>query len=256
MEEAKEAERPNVWGVRAPQNAISLASLLESERHEEEKPKPAGKKGKNTQWKAVDLASLSQPARVESSGNCGNNGNNGTAGMLGSGKSGSEGIASKPVLSFKEIQRQQQEEKEKEKEKAGAQGGWGSVLRQNVLPTSLIMREKKEEATQAKQTMQMKQTKQTTQMKVETKSENFLDLAKKKAGKTETRRMEGEGKSEAFEEWCRDQMLELYGSDDISLLEFCRDLDDSQILPYLQDLLGTSKRVTEFGKEFIRRKHL
>ena len=59
-----------------------------------------------------------------------------------------------------------------------------------------------------------------------------------------------------LEEWCKDQMVKLYGSDDISLLEFCRDLDDDQILPYLQDLLGTSKRVTEFGKEFIRRKHM
>ena len=68
--------------------------------------------------------------------------------------------------------------------------------------------------------------------------------------------MEGTENSDAFEEWCRDQMMELYGSDDISLLEFCRDLDDSQILLYLQDLLGTSKRVTAFGKEFIRRKHM
>ena len=162
------------------------------------------------------------------------------------------------MISFKEIQRQQQEEKarQKQKQKAETQKGWGSVLRQNVVPVSLIARETKEEAKQAKQTTQTTQTKQPSEWREPVRSSNFLDGAKQKAGIAETRRMEGEGNSDAFDEWCKDQMMELYGSDDISLLEFCRDLDDSQILLYLQDLLGTSKRVTAFGKEFIRRKHL
>lgn len=117
-------------------------------------------------------------------------------------------------------------------------------------------RKKARQAKQAKQAKQTTQTKQPGELREPVRSSNFLDGAKQKAGIAETRRMEGEGNSDAFDEWCRDQMMELYGSDDISLLEFCRDLDDSQILLYLQDLLGTSKRVTAFGKEFIRRRHL
>ena len=228
----------------------------------------------------MDLAALAQPAQparfaqanVANAANAATdatNGSNGTRGdgsslrigagsgengLGGSGKKGLGGNAGgSHVISFKEIQRQQQEEKERQrqKQKAETQKGWGSVLRQNVVPTSLIAREKKEE--EAKQTTQ---TKQTSEIKEPVRSSSFLDGAKQRAGKVETRRMEGTENSDAFEEWCRDQMMELYGSDDISLLEFCRDLDDSQILLYLQDLLGTSKRVTAFGKEFIRRKHM
>lgn len=227
----------------------------------------------------MDLAALAQPARfgqgsatslggsgtngtnLGNGANPGNGGNGGSEekGDAGSGQKGVGGSAGgSRVISFKEIQRQQEEEKakQKQKQKAETQKGWGSVLRQNVVPVSLIARETKEEAKQAKQTMQAKQTKQPSELREPVRSSNFLDGAKQKAGIAETRRMEGEGNSDAFDEWCRDQMMELYGSDDISLLEFCRDLDDSQILLYLQDLLGTSKRVTAFGKEFIRRRHL
>ena len=234
------------------------------------------------QWKTVDLAALAQPARFGqgSAGNASNatslglngsklgsganagsgaNGGSEEKGAAGNGQKGMGGSAGgSRVISFKEIQRQQQEEKarQKQKQKAETQKGWGSVLRQNVVPVSLIARETKEEAKQAKQAKQTMQTKQPSELREPVRSSNFLDGAKQKAGIAETRRMEGEGNSDAFDEWCKDQMMELYGSDDISLLEFCRDLDDSQILLYLQDLLGTSKRVTAFGKEFIRRKHL
>ena len=48
--------------------------------------------------------------------------------------------------------------------------------------------------------------------------------------------------------------MKLSGSEDISLLEFCFGLDDEQTLSYLQDYLGTSKAVTSFGREFLRKK--
>ena len=254
------------WGARAAPEAISLASVLASARRETPRPAPAGKKGKAAQWRPLDLAALAQPrgfaasSSASSSANSANASNSSNSATFStSSNAGTAESGGRRVVSFKEIQRQQEEERERRKEKAGAQGGWGAVLRQNVVPASLIAREPKEEAKQrhpAKPTQSAKQTKQASEGKEETPKESFMDVAKQKAGKLEARRMEGEGGSDAFEEWCKDQMVKLYGSDDISLLEFCRDLDDDQILPYLQDLLGTSKRVTEFGKEFIRRKHM
>ena len=57
-----------------------------------------------------------------------------------------------------------------------------------------------------------------------------------------------------FDNWCRKEMMKLSGSDDISLLDFCISLDDSQVLSYLQDYLGQSKEVTSFAKSFIQKK--
>lgn len=57
-----------------------------------------------------------------------------------------------------------------------------------------------------------------------------------------------------FDDWCQQEMLKLSGSDDISLLDFCISLDDSQVLSYLQDYLGQSKDVTNFAKSFIKKR--
>lgn len=61
---------------------------------------------------------------------------------------------------------------------------------------------------------------------------------------------------EEFDEWCKKEMEVLSGSDDISLLEFCFGLEDEQVLSYLQDYLGSSKAVTSFGKEFLKKKRM
>lgn len=96
----------------------------------------------------------------------------------------------------------------------------------------------------------------------EVEEENFWDLAKKKVEAKEAKKVEKKVEKrsqnvltrEEFDRWCGEQMLQLSGSDDISLLDFCISLDDSQVLSYLQDYLGQSKEVTHFAKTFIMKK--
>ena len=89
---------------------------------------------------------------------------------------------------------------------------------------------------------------------------SFWDIAKKKADTVKKVAKKVEKKSsqgmtrEELNEWSKKEMLRLSGSDDISLLDFCFDLDDSQVMACLQDYLGNGKDVIAFGKEFIRRK--
>lgn len=89
---------------------------------------------------------------------------------------------------------------------------------------------------------------------------SFWDIAKKKADTVKKVEKKVEKKSsqgmtrEELNEWSKKEMLRLSGSDDISLLDFCFDLDDSQVMACLQDYLGNGKDVVAFGKEFIRRK--
>ena len=87
---------------------------------------------------------------------------------------------------------------------------------------------------------------------------SFWDIAKKKADtvkKVEKKSSQGMTREE-LNEWSKKEMLRLSGSDDISLLDFCIDLDDSQVMACLQDYLGNGKDVIVFGKEFIRRKQM
>lgn len=102
----------------------------------------------------------------------------------------------------------------------------------------------------------------TTEKKKETKEDlSFWDIAKKKADSTKKveKKVEKKGSvrgmtREELNEWSKKEMLKLSGSDDISLLDFCFDLDDSQVMMCLQDYLGSSNDVIAFGKEYIRRK--
>lgn len=87
---------------------------------------------------------------------------------------------------------------------------------------------------------------------------SFWDIAKKKADtvkKVEKKSSQGMTREE-LNEWSKKEMLRLSGSDDISLLDFCFNLDDSQVMACLQDYLGNGKDVIAFGKEFIRRKQM
>ena len=92
---------------------------------------------------------------------------------------------------------------------------------------------------------------------------SFWDIAKKKAdsAKKVEKKVEKKGSvrgmtREELNEWSKKEMLKLSGSDDISLLDFCFDLDDSQVMMCLQDYLGSSNAVIAFGKEYIRRKQM
>lgn len=92
---------------------------------------------------------------------------------------------------------------------------------------------------------------------------SFWDIAKKKAesAKKAEKKVEKKGSvraitREELNEWSKKEMMRLSGSDDISLLDFCFDLDDSQVMMCLQDYLGSSNEVIAFGKEYIRRKQM
>jgi len=61
--------------------------------------------------------------------------------------------------------------------------------------------------------------------------------------------------SPALEKWCKDEMMKLNGTDDITLAAFCMSLDDpSEIRQYLTAYLGSTPQVNNFATEFINRK--
>mmetsp|Transcript_20038 Transcript_20038/g.41899 ORF Transcript_20038/g.41899 Transcript_20038/m.41899 type:complete len:1092 (-) Transcript_20038:300-3575(-) len=61
--------------------------------------------------------------------------------------------------------------------------------------------------------------------------------------------------SPALEKWCKEQMTKLTGTDDLTLMQFCMTLTDSnEIRQYLVTYLGSSPQVNNFANEFIQRK--
>ena len=59
-----------------------------------------------------------------------------------------------------------------------------------------------------------------------------------------------------LENWCKDQMRKLSGSDDLTLIAFCMTLSDSvEIKGYLTAYLGSTPQVNNFATEFINRKN-
>ena len=107
------------------------------------------------------------------------------------------------------------------------------------------------------------QSKLTTTTNTRVEEESFWDIAKRKVEEKEVKKPIERKESkknvnmitrDEFDNWCRKEMMKLSGSDDISLLDFCISLDDSQVLSYLQDYLGQSKEVTSFAKSFIQKK--
>ena len=61
--------------------------------------------------------------------------------------------------------------------------------------------------------------------------------------------------SPTMEAWCREQLIRLNGSDDLTLASFCMTLKDSnEIHQYLSAYLGNSSEVNKFATEFILRK--
>ena len=95
--------------------------------------------------------------------------------------------------------------------------------------------------------------------------ETFWDIVKKKSEKQQDVKNRMEKKEslsprsntitrEEFDMWCREEMIALSGSDDISLLDFCISLEDAEVLSYLQDYLGQSKSVVNFAKAFNKKR--
>lgn len=61
--------------------------------------------------------------------------------------------------------------------------------------------------------------------------------------------------SPALESWCKEQMLKIHGSEDLTLIAFCMTLSDPvEIKQYLTAYLGSSSQVNNFATEFINRK--
>merc|ERR1719384_839798 len=61
--------------------------------------------------------------------------------------------------------------------------------------------------------------------------------------------------SPALESWCKEQMLQIHGSEDLTLIAFCMTLSDPiEIKQYLTAYLGSSSQVNNFASEFINRK--
>lgn len=59
----------------------------------------------------------------------------------------------------------------------------------------------------------------------------------------------------SLEKWCKDQMFKLNGTDDLTLVDFCMILTDSEeIRQYLTAYLGSTPQVNSFATEFIQRK--
>lgn len=63
--------------------------------------------------------------------------------------------------------------------------------------------------------------------------------------------------SPGLEKWCKDQMEQINGSDDLTLVAFCMTLDDaSEIRQYLTTYLGSTSQVNNFATEFISKRGL
>ena len=97
------------------------------------------------------------------------------------------------------------------------------------------------------------------------KQQSLANLSQKKVtGKKQSsntqKTMEEFGANEkmspSLENWCKDQMRKLNGSEDLTLVAFCMTLSDAvEIRQYLTAYLGTNPQVNTFATEFINRKN-
>lgn len=63
--------------------------------------------------------------------------------------------------------------------------------------------------------------------------------------------------SPALENWCKEQMQKINGSDDLTLVSFCMTLDDaSEVRQYLTTYLGGTPQVNNFATDFINKRGL
>jgi hypothetical protein len=63
--------------------------------------------------------------------------------------------------------------------------------------------------------------------------------------------------SPSLEKWCKEQMHNINGSDDLTLVAFCMTLEDAnEIRQYLTTYLGSTSQVNNFATEFINKRGL
>ena len=63
--------------------------------------------------------------------------------------------------------------------------------------------------------------------------------------------------SPVMEKWCKEQMQNINGSDDLTLVAFCMTLTDAnEIRQYLTTYLGSTAQVNNFATEFINKRGL
>lgn len=61
--------------------------------------------------------------------------------------------------------------------------------------------------------------------------------------------------SPMLEKWCKEQMMKINGTDDLTLVSFCMTLNDPiEIRQYLTTYLGSTSQVNSFATDFINRK--
>jgi len=64
----------------------------------------------------------------------------------------------------------------------------------------------------------------------------------------------GASMSPALENWCKEQMMKINGTDDLTLVSFCMTLNDaSEVRQYLTTYLGSTAQVNNFATEFINK---
>ncbi|KAL3924439.1 MAG: hypothetical protein SGILL_001050 [Bacillariaceae sp.] len=67
----------------------------------------------------------------------------------------------------------------------------------------------------------------------------------------------GTSMSPALEKWCKEQMVQINGSDDLTLVGFCMTLNDAnEIRQYLVTYLGSTQQVNSFATDFINKRGL
>jgi hypothetical protein len=90
------------------------------------------------------------------------------------------------------------------------------------------------------------------------KKQVFSQKQKEAGGRSSSNSVDdfGADMSPTMENWCKDQLRQINGSDDLTLAAFCMTVkDDAEIKQYLTAYLGTSSQVNAFASEFINRKN-
>jgi hypothetical protein len=76
-----------------------------------------------------------------------------------------------------------------------------------------------------------------------------------RSSSTSTAEEFGATMSPQLENWCKEQMQKLNGTDDLTLVSFCMTLNDPmEIRQYLTTYLGSTPQVNKFANEFINKK--
>ena len=128
----------------------------------------------------------------------------------------------------------------------GGTSGWTSGTAR-AAPAAVVTRPQVPQATASPRT--------TRKSVVDVAAANMQTAPQQTSTKSSTADDFGAKMSPALEKWCKEQMMKLNGTDDLTLVSFCMSLDDpNEIRQYLAAYLGSSPSVNNFATEFINRK--